>query len=481
MSVCIFVFSIKYMDSSNDGYWKRNLAICLYGSFATVFAMTLVLPFLPLYVEELGVRGNAAIVQWSGIAFGANFLAAGLIAPLWGHLGDRFGRKPMLVRASLGMALTMPLMGMSTNIWQFVGLRLLAGIAGGYSSGATILIAVPRKNCRSRRAHEGDHHCADDRWSLAYTAGICDERVAAYRVAFSNGPFARRPAPLHSGGYSAQCARKLRRDGDGLFAVVAIQRASSRTTHWWVYRWPDRHACRFRWDQHFAAVGCRHQQTDRRVAGRSQIYIPQKLSLLFMSESLSIDAKKSVLLLMDFQNFVLDNFVARDAADKAIHNASTLLEASRAASMLTVHVNVGFRPGYPEISSRNKLFTMLKGSGLITPGSEATKIHSKLAPLETEPVVVKHRIGAFSGTDLERILRAQDIDTLILAGVTTSGVVLSTARQAFDLDVNLVVAGDACVDSEEQVHAVLLERVISQHALIASSAQLEAALSDEAE
>lgn len=200
-----------------------------------------------------------------------------------------------------------------------------------------------------------------------------------------------------------------------------------------------------------------------------------------MSESLSIDAKKSVLLLMDFQNFVLDNFVARDAADQAISNASTLLEAARAASMLTVHVNVGFRPGYPEISSRNKLFTMLKGSGLIMPGSEATKIHSKLAPLETEPVVVKHRIGAFSGTDLERILRAQDIDTLILAGVTTSGVVLSTARQAFDLDFNLVVAGDACVDSEEQVHAVLVERVISQHALIASSAQLEAALNDEAE
>ncbi|WP_106854050.1 MFS transporter [Caballeronia novacaledonica] len=130
------------MDSSNDSYWQRNLAICLFGSFATVFAMTLVLPFLPLYVGELGVRGHAAIVQWSGIAFGANFLAAGLIAPLWGHLGDRFGRKPMLVRASLGMALTMPLMGMSTNIWQFVGLRLLAGIAGGYSSGATILIAV---------------------------------------------------------------------------------------------------------------------------------------------------------------------------------------------------------------------------------------------------------------------------------------------------------------------------------------------------
>lgn len=195
-----------------------------------------------------------------------------------------------------------------------------------------------------------------------------------------------------------------------------------------------------------------------------------------MSDSLSIDPRRSALLLMDFQNFVLDNFVARDAADSAISNASTLLDASRAASVLTIHVNVGFRRGYPEISPRNKLFTMLKGSGLVTPGSDAIKIHSKLAPLETEPVVVKHRIGAFSGTDLERILRAQEIDTLIVAGVTTSGVVLSTTRQAFDLDFNLVVAADACVDSDKQLHEVLLEKVLSHQARIASSAELKAVL-----
>jgi MFS family permease len=130
------------MEAESDGHWRRNLVICLFGSFSTVFAMTLILPFLPIYVEQLGVHGHAEIVQWASIAYGANFLTAGLVAPLWGHLGDRFGRKPMLVRASLGMALTMPLMGLSSNIWQFVGLRLLAGVAGGYASGATILIAV---------------------------------------------------------------------------------------------------------------------------------------------------------------------------------------------------------------------------------------------------------------------------------------------------------------------------------------------------
>ncbi|WP_368911255.1 MFS transporter [Proteus vulgaris] len=125
-----------------NNFWKRNLIVCFIGSFSTVFAMTLMLPFLPLYVEELGVHGHAEIVQWSGVVFSATFITAGLIAPVWGRLGDRYGRKSMLVRASFGMAITVSLMGLATNIWQLVGLRLLAGLAGGYSSGATILIAV---------------------------------------------------------------------------------------------------------------------------------------------------------------------------------------------------------------------------------------------------------------------------------------------------------------------------------------------------
>ena len=130
-----------------EPYWKRNLFVCLFGSFTTLVAMTLMLPFLPLYVQELGVQGQANIAQWSGIAYGATFLTAGLVAPLWGRLGDRYGRKPMLIRASLGMALTMGLMGCATTLWQLVGLRLVAGLAGGYSSGATIMVAsqAPRK------------------------------------------------------------------------------------------------------------------------------------------------------------------------------------------------------------------------------------------------------------------------------------------------------------------------------------------------
>ncbi|PLZ03935.1 MFS transporter [Burkholderia sp. WAC0059] len=134
---------------SSSPYWRRNLAVCVLGSFSTLVAMTLMLPFLPLYVQELGVRGHAAIVQWSGVAYSATFFTAALVAPLWGRLGDRYGRKPMLVRASFGMAVTMSLIGMSHTIWQLVGLRLLAGLAGGYSSGSTILVATQTPRERS--------------------------------------------------------------------------------------------------------------------------------------------------------------------------------------------------------------------------------------------------------------------------------------------------------------------------------------------
>ena len=136
-------------ESAYNIHWRRNLAVCLAGSFTTLVAMTLLLPFLPLYVEELGAEGHAAIVQWSGVAYGATFFAAALVAPLWGRLGDRYGRKLMLVRASLGMAVCMSLMGMVQSVWQLVALRLLVGLAGGYSSGSTILVAMQTPKERS--------------------------------------------------------------------------------------------------------------------------------------------------------------------------------------------------------------------------------------------------------------------------------------------------------------------------------------------
>ncbi|WP_460926992.1 MFS transporter [Pseudomonas sp. MC6] len=133
----------------NSLYWQRNLAICFFGSFINIVAMTLLLPFLPLYIEQLGVEGHAQIVQWSGIAYGATFLSAALVAPLWGRLADRYGSKPNLIRASLGMVVTMDLIGLAENVWQLVILRFLVGLAGGYTSGSYVIIAAQTPKDRS--------------------------------------------------------------------------------------------------------------------------------------------------------------------------------------------------------------------------------------------------------------------------------------------------------------------------------------------
>lgn len=130
-------------------YWRQNLLVCLLGSFTTIVAMTLILPFLPIYIEQLGEKDHAAIVQWSGIAYGATFFTAALVAPLWGRLADLYGRKLMLIRASLGMAVAMSLMGMATDVWQLVVLRLLTGLLGGYASGSTVLVATQTPKART--------------------------------------------------------------------------------------------------------------------------------------------------------------------------------------------------------------------------------------------------------------------------------------------------------------------------------------------
>ncbi|WP_345817202.1 MFS transporter (plasmid) [Paraburkholderia sp. PREW-6R] len=126
----------------NHAYWKRNLAVCVFGSFTTLVSLSMLLPFLPLYVEQLGMKSAAAIVQWSGIAFGATFFGTAITAPLWGRLADRYGRKPMLVRAALGMAVVMSLIGIAHTVNQLVVLRLLAGLIGGYASASIVMIGT---------------------------------------------------------------------------------------------------------------------------------------------------------------------------------------------------------------------------------------------------------------------------------------------------------------------------------------------------
>lgn len=122
--------------------WKRNLFVCWFGMFVTNVGMSQIAPVLPLYIKHLGVDNAALIDQFSGIAFGITYIISAIFSPIWGHAADKYGRKAMLLRASLGMAVVIFTMGFAQNVYELIGLRLLQGAITGYSTACTTLIAT---------------------------------------------------------------------------------------------------------------------------------------------------------------------------------------------------------------------------------------------------------------------------------------------------------------------------------------------------
>ena len=178
--------------------------------------------------------------------------------------------------------------------------------------------------------------------------------------------------------------------------------------------------------------------------------------------------KRSALLVMDFQPDIVANFPAADA----IANTKKVLAAARAAGMPIAFVVVGFRPGHPEVSANNKGFAAAKSAGrLINP-----TVIDELAPLPGEPVVVKRRVGALYGTDLPVILSAFDANHLILTGISTSGVILSTTRLAADMDFAITILADCVGDNDPEVHNVLLTKNQPRQAEISDSTTFIAGL-----
>jgi len=169
---------------------------------------------------------------------------------------------------------------------------------------------------------------------------------------------------------------------------------------------------------------------------------------------------KTALLVMDVQRFIVDRYPDPAYLMRLREAAS----AARAAGLPVIYVVIGFRPGHPEISSRNKTFGRLASGSGMTDSAEATQIHPDVAPEPGDIIVTKRRVSAFAGSDLDVVLRAGEIDHLVLTGIATSGVVLSTLRQAADLDFGLTVLADGCLDSDPEVHQVLTEKVFPRQA-----------------
>jgi nicotinamidase-related amidase len=166
---------------------------------------------------------------------------------------------------------------------------------------------------------------------------------------------------------------------------------------------------------------------------------------------------KTALLVMDVQPSIVAGVADKDEYVDQVHKA---VEGARAKNIPVFFVVVGFRPNYPEVSTHNKMFAGIRehnSSGMIEPSPI-------ISPTQDELVITKRRVSAFAGSDLAVILSAQQITHLVLCGVATSGVVLSTTRQAADLDYQITILADLCRDGDPEVHKVLTEKVFPRQA-----------------
>jgi nicotinamidase-related amidase len=186
---------------------------------------------------------------------------------------------------------------------------------------------------------------------------------------------------------------------------------------------------------------------------------------------MKFDIARTAVLAMDCQAGIVSIYV--QPQDEFLGRAAGVLGAARKLGMTVIHVQVGFRPGLPEVSSRNSLFAALKANPqhqqlFLGP---AGAIHPALGPEPEDIIVTKRRVSAFAGTDLEMLLRAREIETLAMFGIATSGVVLSTLTAAFDLDYRVAVISDCCADRDVELHHVLLNKLFANRGVVLTAAE----------
>jgi nicotinamidase-related amidase len=171
--------------------------------------------------------------------------------------------------------------------------------------------------------------------------------------------------------------------------------------------------------------------------------------------------QNTALLVMDMQAGILRNLPDTSAF---IGNVAKAIANARDRKIPVIYVVVGFRAGAPEINMNNKSFSAGRDRFTNVTPEEFMKIHPDVAPLAGEIVVTKRRISAFTGSDLEVVLRSLGIQQMVLTGIATSGVVLSTVREAADKDYRITVLSDCCGDADEEVHRVLTTKVFPRQA-----------------
>ncbi|MFK3587293.1 MFS transporter [Lactobacillus sp. 23-2] len=164
--------------------WKRNLHVSAVSVFLAGIAFSEVTPFLSLYIDSLGKFSHQQLSFWSGAIFSVVFIVAALISPMWGRLADKKGRKPMILRASLGMSIVFALMGLAQNVWQLLFLRGMQGVFAGFISNSNALIAAETPKHKSGRALGIMSSCATGGQLLGPFVGGALSQAFSYRMTF---------------------------------------------------------------------------------------------------------------------------------------------------------------------------------------------------------------------------------------------------------------------------------------------------------
>ncbi|HEX7057850.1 MAG TPA: MFS transporter [Bacilli bacterium] len=142
----------KSPTATGPSDWRKTLWILWAANFSVTAGMSLIIPFLPYYIEFLGVHDLQDVEVWSGWVFSAQFVTSFLFQPLWGSLSDKYGRKAMLLRAGFGMAIVTGAMGLVTSPWQLLALRMINGVFSGFISMGIALLAVITPNEHAGKA-----------------------------------------------------------------------------------------------------------------------------------------------------------------------------------------------------------------------------------------------------------------------------------------------------------------------------------------
>lgn len=172
---------------------------------------------------------------------------------------------------------------------------------------------------------------------------------------------------------------------------------------------------------------------------------------------------KTAFLVMDVQTGVVPLVPINDTY---LPLMADTINSARSAGIKIIYTVVSFRPSHPECSPRNPIFGVLAKSNSFVTGAPATAIHPSIAPLPTDIVVEKKRVSAFSGSDLDIVLRSLGVEKLVMAGIITSGVVLSTLCEAVDKDFEIVVLRDLCVDFKEETHRVVMDDLFAKRGTV---------------